>query len=75
MDASQAEATAGCEVTVAVLPNKDAIVAVTSCHPIHQSQFEAVLDMAIDGAKLVYQKLLAEVFSYLQKRHAIMSHK
>lgn len=75
MDASQAEASSGCEVTVALLPNKERIVALTSCHPIHQSQFDAVLDMAMDGCKKVYQELHSEVTTYLEQHHAIMSHR
>merc|ERR1712136_656727 len=61
VDASQSEANAGCEVTVAHLPNKDKIVAMTASHPLHQSQFDAVLDMAIMGCQRVYDEMKAEV--------------
>uniref|UniRef100_A0A2P2I0A3 Exosome complex component RRP41-like n=1 Tax=Hirondellea gigas TaxID=1518452 RepID=A0A2P2I0A3_9CRUS len=75
VDASQAECSGGCEVTVALLPNKDKIVALHTCHPLHQSQFESVLDMAMHGCREIYKHMHGEVTTFLQQHHAIMSHR
>jgi len=75
VDASQAEGSGGCEVTIAVLPNKNKIVALQTLHPLHMSQFESVLDMAEKGCNQIYDKIHAEVKSYLRKQHAVMTYR
>ncbi|XP_018017233.1 exosome complex component RRP41 [Hyalella azteca] len=75
VDACQSESSGGCEVTVAMLPNKQRIVALHTCHPLHQSQFDAVLDMALFGCQQLYQGMHAEVQNFLKQHHAIMSHR
>lgn len=75
VDASQAEGSGGCEVTVALLPNKDRLVALHTCHPLHQSQFEPVLDMALQGCRQLYEEMHKEVNTFLSQHHAIMSHR
>ena len=75
MDASQLEASGGCEVTLAILPNKDKTVAIQTLHPLHMSQFEAVLDMAQSGCFEIYEKIHSEVKSYLVKQHTVMTYR
>jgi len=74
LDASAAEGSGGCEVTVAYLPSKQRLVALTSLHTLHRSQYDQVLDMAVEGCKEVYETLNREVNTYISKIHNIMSH-
>jgi len=75
MDTTNIEGLRNVELTVGILPNKDSIVYVDTAHAVHQDQFESVMDLATLGCQEVYQAMHQEVCSYLQDKHAIMSHR
>ncbi|XP_071542730.1 uncharacterized protein Ski6 [Panulirus ornatus] len=75
LDVTNQESMTGCEVTVSILPNKGSIVSLDTSHTVHQDQFESVMDLAMVGCQQIYQAMLGEVKSYLEDKHAIMSHR
>lgn len=75
LDVTQQESVSGCEVTVSILPNKGSVVSLDSAHTLHLDQLEEVIDLAIVGCQHVYKAMSQEVETYLQDKHAIMSHR
>lgn len=75
IDVSYLETQFGCELTLAIMPNKDTICTMHSSNTLHQSQLEEVLLAAMTGCRQVYQAMHAQVKAYLRDQHAIMSHR
>ncbi|XP_064079861.1 exosome complex component RRP41-like isoform X2 [Macrobrachium nipponense] len=75
LDVTHQETVTGCELTISFLPNKEQIISMDTSHPLHQDQFEPVMDLAIVGCHQVYDNMHQEVEAYLQDKHAIMSHR
>ena len=75
LDVSSIEVFQGCELTLALLPNKGTICTLHSSNTLHHSQLEEVLDAATTGCHQVYEEMHAQVKEYLQNQHAIMSNR
>ncbi|XP_027222932.1 exosome complex component RRP41 [Penaeus vannamei] len=75
LDVTNQETNTGCELTTAILPNKGSIVYLDTAHTVHRDQFEEVMDLAMAGCQQVYEAMHREVESYLEDKHAIMSHR
>lgn len=75
LDVTHQETMSGCELTISFLPNKELIVSLDTSNTIHQEQFEPVMELAMTGCHQVYDSMHQEVESYLQDKHAIMSHR
>ncbi|XP_063866836.1 uncharacterized protein LOC135103866 [Scylla paramamosain] len=75
LDVTQQESASGCEVTVSILPNKGSVVSLDCAHTLHLDQLDEVVDLAMEGCQQVYKAMSQEVETYLQDKHAIMSHR
>ncbi|KAB7493624.1 UNVERIFIED_CONTAM: hypothetical protein RMT77_010195 [Armadillidium vulgare] len=74
LDVSYVETQSSCELTIAVLPNKETICSLHISNTLHQTQLDEVLKIAMDGCQSVYKEMHAVVREYMRNQHAIMTH-